>query len=79
MALLRAFAPGRSVVDVGCMWAVAGAYCFAAEDAGASAVTGVDLMPVSERFEAEQARRGSAVVDEVRTEPFLAIAMARPA
>jgi len=61
MALLRKLAPGRSVVDVGCMWSVDGAYCFAAEEAGATAVTGVDLMPASERFEAERSRRGSGV------------------
>jgi SAM-dependent methyltransferase len=61
MALLRELAPGRSVLDVGCMWSVDGAYCFAAEEAGATSVTGVDLMPASERFEAERARRDSAV------------------
>ena len=61
MDVLRELAPGRSVVDVGCMWSVDGAYCFAAEEAGASAVTGVDLMPASERFESEHARRGSTV------------------
>src|SRR4051794_28335794 len=61
MALLRELARGRSVVDVGCMWSVDGAYCFAAEEAGATGVTGVDLMPASERFEAERTRRGSGV------------------
>jgi len=60
-ALLRSLAPGRSVVDIGCMWSVDGAYCFAAEEAGATAVTGVDVMPPSPRFEDERARRGSAV------------------
>jgi len=52
---------GRSFVDVGCMWSVHGALCFAAEDAGARAVTGVDVMAPSERFGAELARRGSGV------------------
>ena len=52
---------GRSFVDVGCMWSVDGALCFAAEDAGASAVTGVDVMGPSERFSAELVRRGSRV------------------
>lgn len=52
---------GRSFVDVGCMWSVDGALCFAAEDAGAAAVTGVDVMGPSERFSAELARRDSAV------------------
>jgi SAM-dependent methyltransferase len=61
LGLLRSLSPGRSVVDVGCMWSVDGAYCFAAEEAGATAVTGVDLMPASGRFEAERDRRSSAV------------------
>lgn len=52
---------GRSFVDVGCMWSVDGALCFAAEAAGASSVTGVDVMGPSERFSAELARRGSTV------------------
>jgi hypothetical protein len=93
MGLLRSLVPGRSVVDVGCMWSVDGAYCFAAEEAGATAVTGVDLMPASGRFEAERERRGSAVITpsalrgmlsasafgvELRLAPFLATAIARP-
>jgi hypothetical protein len=61
MALLRSLVPGRSVADVGCMWSVDGAYCFVAEEAGATAITGVDLMPASARFEDERERRGSAV------------------
>lgn len=61
VGLLKSVAGGRTVVDVGCMWSVDGAYCFAAEEAGASAVTGVDLMPASARFEAERTRRGSGV------------------
>ena len=61
MGLLRSEARGRSVVDVGCMWSVDGAYCFAAEDAGAVSVTGVDLMPASSRFTTERDRRGSNV------------------
>jgi 2-polyprenyl-3-methyl-5-hydroxy-6-metoxy-1,4-benzoquinol methylase len=59
--LIAEHAPGRSFLDVGCMWSVDGALCFAAEDAGASTVTGVDVMAASERFEAERERRGSAV------------------
>ena len=59
--LIARHAAGRSFVDVGCMWSVDGALCFAAEDAGAAAVTGVDVMAPSERFSSELARRGSAV------------------
>lgn len=59
--LIARHVSGRSFADVGCMWSVDGALCFAAEDAGATAVTGVDLMGETERFASERARRGSAV------------------
>lgn len=52
---------GRSFVDVGCMWTIHGALCFAAEDAGAAAVTGVDVMGASDAFTAELRRRDSKV------------------
>jgi hypothetical protein len=52
---------GRSFVDIGCMWTVHGALCFAAEEAGAASVTGVDVMAPTQRFEAERARRASKV------------------
>jgi hypothetical protein len=52
---------GRSFLDVGCMWSVHGGLCFAAEEAGASAVTGVDVMGATPEFVAERERRGSAV------------------
>ena len=60
-ALVRRFAPGRSFADVGCMWNVDGAIAFAAQDAGATAVTGLDVMEPTPAFEAERARRGAAV------------------
>jgi hypothetical protein len=59
--LIARHVAGRSFVDVGCMWTIDGALCFAAEDAGAATVTGVDVMAASERFEAERARRASTV------------------
>jgi hypothetical protein len=59
--LVREYAPGRSWLDVGCMWSVHGRICFAAEEAGATAVTGVDLMGETPQFRAEHERRGSAV------------------
>lgn len=37
--LITQHVAGRSFLDVGCMWSVDGALCFAAEDAGATAVT----------------------------------------
>jgi hypothetical protein len=60
MALMRSPAARRSVVDVGCLWSVDGACAFAAEE-GATAVTGVDLMPGSIRFETGRSRRRSKV------------------
>ncbi len=59
--LIARHVAGRSFVDVGCMWTIHGALCFAAEDAGAASVTGVDVMAPSERFNAELARRDSKV------------------
>ncbi len=59
--LIARHVTGRSFVDVGCMWTIDGALCFAAEAAGARSVTGVDVMAASERFEAERERRGSQV------------------
>ncbi|MGI8712485.1 MAG: methyltransferase domain-containing protein [Solirubrobacteraceae bacterium] len=43
------------------MWGVDGAIAFAAEDHGARAVTGLDLMGPSDTFAAEHARRSSRV------------------
>lgn len=60
-ALIRAHAPGRSWLDVGCMWGVEGGLAFVAEAAGARAVTGVDVMVATAGYAAEHARRGSAV------------------
>jgi hypothetical protein len=59
--LIGRFAPGRSFADIGCMWGVDGAMAFAAEERGATAVTGVDIMAPTSRFTAEHARRGSSV------------------
>ncbi|HUR84061.1 MAG TPA: class I SAM-dependent methyltransferase [Solirubrobacteraceae bacterium] len=59
--LIARHVAGRSFVDVGCMWTIHGALCFAAEDAGAASVTGVDVMAPTERFEAELRRRDSKV------------------
>ncbi len=43
------------------MWTIHGALCFAAEDAGAATVTGVDVMEPSAQFLAELERRDSKV------------------
>ncbi|MDX6671906.1 MAG: tRNA (mo5U34)-methyltransferase [Solirubrobacteraceae bacterium] len=60
-ALVARHASGRSFADVGCMWSVDGAIAFAAEAAGATSVTGLDVMGATPAFEAERARRGSSV------------------
>lgn len=59
--LICRFARDRSVADIGCMWGVDGAIAFVAEEHGATAVTAVDLMPASAKFEAERKRRSSQV------------------
>jgi hypothetical protein len=59
--LIARHVKGQSFVDVGCMWAIHGALCFAAEDAGASRITGVDVMGASDAFTAELRRRDSRV------------------
>jgi hypothetical protein len=59
--LIARHVAGRSFVDVGCMWTIHGALCFAAEDAGAATVTGVDVMAPTAPFTAELARRDSKV------------------
>jgi ubiquinone/menaquinone biosynthesis C-methylase UbiE len=58
---VRTHAPGRTFLDVGCMWGIDGAISFLAETAGATAVTGIDVIPPTAGFEAERSRRGSAV------------------
>ena len=59
-ALVARHAAGRSFADVGCMWNVDGAIAFAAERAGATRVTGVDVMAPTPAFARRQAQ-GSAV------------------
>jgi SAM-dependent methyltransferase len=59
--LVMRFAPGRTFADIGCMWRVHGAIAFLAEECGATAVTGLDLMPASEQFADEHGRRSSKV------------------
>ena len=59
-ALVREHAAGAaSFLDVGCMWRIDGANAFAAEQAGAAAVTAVDVMGPTAAF-AERVR-GSRV------------------
>jgi SAM-dependent methyltransferase len=59
--LIAAYAPGRTLVDVGCLWNVHGAYAFHAAAHGARAVTGVDVNPATPEFERENRARGEPV------------------
>jgi SAM-dependent methyltransferase len=52
---------GGSFLDVGCMWTIHGANAFAAERAGASSVTALDVMARTPEFDAAHAERGSKV------------------
>lgn len=58
---MRRYAAGKSFCDVGCMWKVHGRIAFVAEEAGATSVTGIDVMPATPAFETEHARRSSMV------------------
>jgi Protein of unknown function (DUF1698) len=58
---IRDYAPGRSFVDVGCMWGVNGDHSFAAEEAGATSVTGIDVFGPTPEFEAKRRERRSSV------------------
>jgi SAM-dependent methyltransferase len=58
---IRQEAPGRSFVDVGCMWGVTGDYSFLAEESGASRVVGIDIYPAQPAFLEKVERRRSAV------------------
>jgi hypothetical protein len=58
---IRGYAPGKSFVDIGCMWGVDGEYAFLAEEMGATRVKGVDVFGPSPEFERKRRARGSAV------------------
>jgi hypothetical protein len=60
-AYIREFAPRRSFVDIGCMWGVNGAHAFAAEDAGATSVTAVDVFGPTPDFDEACRTRQSRV------------------
>jgi hypothetical protein len=58
---IRDLAPGRTFVDIGCMWGVNGAHAFAAEAAGARSVTAVDVFGPTPEFDAAWRERRSRV------------------
>lgn len=59
--LIPRLAPGRSFVDVGCMWEAHGEVAFRAEEAGAEPVTAFDGMNPTDEYLREHERRSSAV------------------
>jgi SAM-dependent methyltransferase len=58
---IRRVSPGRSFVDVGCMWGVNGEYAFIAEAAGATRVVAVDVFGPTPEFEQKRIARNSSV------------------
>ena len=58
---IRTHAPGKSFADIGCMWGVNGEYAFVAEQAGATAVTAVDVFGPTPEFEQKRMARQSRV------------------
>ena len=59
--LIDRHARGASFADVGCMWNVDGAWAFRALEAGATRVVGIDLMPPTAEFLAQNEARGRRV------------------
>jgi len=60
--LIGRYAPGRSFVDLACLWEMNGACAFVAEELGATRVTASDKWPASEEYDAEHQERESNVV-----------------
>ena len=60
-ALIARHAPGQSLVDVGCMWKVDGAYAFHALAHGAVRVTALDVHAPTPEFLAQNAAAGERV------------------
>ena len=59
--VVRRHAAGKTFCDIGCMWKVNGRIAFVAEEAGATSVTGLDVMAATPAFETERAQRSSTV------------------
>jgi SAM-dependent methyltransferase len=59
--LIRQHVGGRTFADIGCMWSVHGQLTFVAEQSGATAVTGLDVMDATTEYLAEHDRRRSRV------------------
>ena len=59
--LIATYAPGKSWVDIGCMWGVNGGHAFLAEESGAHPVKGVDVFGPTPEFDETRAARNSEV------------------
>ncbi len=59
--LIGRYAPGRSFVDLACLWQMDGSCAFLAEELGATRVTASDMSPATAAYEAERERRSSSV------------------
>jgi hypothetical protein len=59
--VVRRHVAGKTFCDIGCMWKVNGRIAFVAEEAGATSVTGLDVMAATPAFETERAQRSSKV------------------
>jgi len=59
--LIKENVPGKSFVDVGCMWGIHGYYCFQAEKHGANRSIGVDIYPPSDEFLETKKEQNSTV------------------
>jgi hypothetical protein len=58
---IRNHVSGRSFADIGCMWGVNGEYSFVAAEAGATAVTAVDVFGPTPEFEQKRLARAPDV------------------
>ena len=58
---IRQYVPGKSFVDIGCMWGVNGEYSFIAEKEGAAEVKAVDVFGPTPEFETKKQERNSSV------------------
>jgi len=69
--LIADLAPGRSFVDVGCMWNVHGGYAFHALASGATRVVGVDVEPATDEFHRRNADQSITFVQGDVNDPRL--------
>jgi hypothetical protein len=58
---INKYAPGKSFVDIGCMWGIDGEFSFIAEKNGAKIVKGVDVYGPTEEFIRKKNQNNSSV------------------